>query len=88
MRRLARSITALVLSLTLAAVSAALTFSAPIPIQGSYSSAALFIQDTPTPQQADESEIGSTDGIILMGGVIVVIIIAPIFLRRKAWLQS
>ena len=87
-RRLARSIIALILSLSLAAISAALTFSAPIPIQGNYSSKAIFIQDTPTPKEVDESEIGSTDGIIVMGGVIVAIIIAPIFLRRKAWMQS
>lgn len=41
-------------------------------------------QITPTPQVADTSEIGSTDGILVMGVVIVLIITLPlIFQKRK-----
>jgi hypothetical protein len=87
MRRLARSIIAILLSLVLAALSAALTFPNPIPTQGNLSSGAYYVQTTPAPE-ADKSEIGSTDGIMIMGGVIVAIIIIPIFLKRKSWLQS
>jgi hypothetical protein len=84
MRKIVRSTIAITLSLVLAALSAALTYSAPIPLQENFPSASILLQTTPTPQE-DASEIGSTDGIILMGGVIALIIIAPIFLRRKSW---
>jgi hypothetical protein len=49
--------------------------------------AALLIQPTKTPQPEGLSEIGSTDGIIVMGFVIALIIIIPILLRRKSWLE-
>lgn len=88
MRKLVRSTIAITLSLVLAALSAALTYSAPVPMRGSFSSGALFQQVTPTPQQEDASEIGSTDEIMIMGGLIALIIIAPIFLRRKDWMHS
>jgi len=41
-------------------------------------------QATPTPQLEDASEIGSTDGILIMGVVIVLIVTLPlIFQKRK-----
>ena len=41
-------------------------------------------QTTPTPQLEDVSEIGSTDGILIMGIVIVLIVSLPlIFYKRK-----
>lgn len=82
-----RSTIAITLSLMLAAFSAALTYSAPLPIQGNFSSGEFLQQTTPTPQQEGESEIGSTNEIVVMGGVIVLIIITPIILRRKSWGQ-
>ena len=88
MRKLVRSTLAITLSVLFAAISAALTYSAPIPIKGNFSSATIFAQTTPTPQQTNTSEIGSTDQIVLMGGVIAFIIIAPIIIRRKSWMQS
>jgi hypothetical protein len=88
MRKLVRSTIAIGISLIFAALSAALTYSAPVPMQGNFSSAAFFSQTTPTPQQEDASEIGSTDEIVIMGGVIAFIIIVPILLRRKSWTQS
>lgn len=86
MRKTVRSIIAISLSLALAALSAALTYSAPVPIQGDFS-ASVFFQTTPTPQQEGESEIGSTNEIVIMGGLIILIIVTPIFLRRKSWMQ-
>ncbi len=76
------------ISLLLAFFSATLTYSAPIPLRGKFSSAAMFLQITPTPQQNDVSEIGSTDGIVILGGVIAFIIVLPILLRRKSWTQD
>jgi hypothetical protein len=87
MRKIVRSTIAIMLSLILAALSAALTFSAPLPMQTSFSYAP-FLQITPTPQPQDASEIGSTNEIAIMGGVIALIIITPILLRRKSWMQS
>ncbi len=47
--------------------------------------AALVLQTTPTPQPEDLSEIGSTDEIVAMGGVIALIIFIPILARYKYW---
>jgi hypothetical protein len=88
MRKLVRFTIAITLSLILATLSAALTYSAPLPVQGNFSSAAFFVQTTPTPQADDTSEIGSTNEIVIMGGVIALIILTPILLRRKSWMQS
>lgn len=47
-------------------------------------SASIALQDTPIATAEDASEIGSTDGILIMGMVIVVIVIVPVlFYRRK-----
>lgn len=73
------------LSLVLALFSAALTYSAPSHAQMNFPAGSFFLQATPTPQQEDVSEIGSTDGIIIMGGVIALIIVMPILLLRKSW---
>jgi hypothetical protein len=40
-------------------------------------------QPTPTPITQLESEIGSTDGILVMGIVIVLIVTLPILFRKK-----
>jgi hypothetical protein len=50
-------------------------------------SASLNLQATATPVDEDQSEIGSTDGIVVLGGVITLIIIIPILARRKYWLH-
>ena len=55
---------------------------------GDFSAAAFFQQTTPTPQVEDVSEIGSTDEIIVLGGVIALIVIVPIFLYRKSWMHT
>ena len=85
MRKLVRPAIMIGLSLFLALFSAALTCSAQASTLPKFPGAALFFQTTPTPQVQDQSEVGSTDEIVIMGGVIVLIIFAPIFLSRKAW---
>jgi hypothetical protein len=42
---------------------------------------------TPTPPAEDQSRIGSTDGILIMGIVIVAITSFPIFFKKKKQLQ-
>lgn len=40
-------------------------------------------QTTPTPSAVDSSEIGSTDGILIMGVVIVLIITLPLIFQKR-----
>lgn len=46
-------------------------------------SASLMQQATPTPGNADASEIGSTDGILFMGIVIVLIVTLPLLFHKR-----
>ena len=50
--------------------------------------ASFFFQATATPDPEDKSEVGSTDGIVIMGGVIAFIIAVPILARRKRWARQ
>ena len=84
---LLRPIITIGLGLVLALCSAALNYSAPTSTPASIGSAGLFLQPTATPQPEDLSVIGSTDGIIAMGFVIALIIIVPILLQRKSWME-
>ncbi len=85
MNKLVRPALMMGLSLFLALMSSALTCSAQVTPLRNLSGATLLFQTTPTPQVQDKSEVGSTDQIVIMGGVIVIIIFAPIFISRKAW---
>jgi hypothetical protein len=87
MKKFMRPMITLGLGLVLALFSAALTYSAPPTAQADLSAAALFIQPTKTPQPEGLSEIGSTDGIVAMGFVLALIIIIPILLRRRSWME-
>ena len=87
MKKIARPLITLGLGLFLAFFSAALTSFPPLTTQSAISSSAFFSQTTPTPEQQDKSEIGSTDQIVVLGVAISVIVILPIVLRRKSWLQ-
>lgn len=49
----------------------------------SASAGVMIQQPTPTPITQFESEIGSTDGILVMGIVIVLIVTLPILFRKK-----
>ena len=82
-----RPILTIGLGLALAFSSAALSSSRPPTMQRNPGAAAFFLQTTPTPQPKDLSKVGSTDGIVAMGFFIALIIIVPILLRRKSWMQ-
>lgn len=85
MRRLLRPLITVGLGLVLALLSAALSFSAPPSTTTNPGLSDSFLQATITPQAGDVSEVGSTDGIMVMGFVIGLIIIIPILMRRKSW---
>jgi energy-coupling factor transporter transmembrane protein EcfT len=86
-RKLVRPIITVGLGLVLALFSAALTYSAPPNLQRDLASAEFFLQPTTTPESEDLSEIGSTDGIVVMGLVIALIIVIPILVRRNSWIE-
>ncbi|HEX6270762.1 MAG TPA: hypothetical protein VFZ43_11030 [Anaerolineales bacterium] len=67
-------------------MSTPLTVSIQPAMQGDLTATASIPPVTTTPQPEGVSEIGSTDGIVAMGGIIVLIVITPILLRRKHWL--
>ncbi|HSL30319.1 MAG TPA: hypothetical protein VK900_14055 [Anaerolineales bacterium] len=87
MRRLLRPIITIGLGLVLALFSAALSYPASPSTPASLGSADSFLQTTPTAQPQDLSEIGPTDGILVMGFVIALIILVPILLQRKSWME-
>lgn len=86
MKKLVRPALVLGMCVSLALLSAALTYSFQPAIQESLTATVSPLQPTTTPQPQDVSEIGSTDGIVAMVGIIVLIIIVPILLRRKDWM--
>ena len=88
MKKLLRPLITIGLSLVLALFSAALTYSAPTELQGHIAAAASFLQPTATPKPQGLSQIGSTDGIVVMGFIIALIIIVPILIRRKSWMEN
>jgi hypothetical protein len=88
MRRTLRPIFMIGLGLSLALLSSALTYSTPPAMEGAFGGSAFFMQTTSTPPAQDLSEIGSTDGIVIMGVMIALIIIVPILLRRHSWLED
>ena len=71
------------IGLLLAIASAAL--SQPVFKDSSLSASALASQATATAPIADASKIGSTDGIVLLSVIIVLIVIVPILVRRSTW---
>jgi hypothetical protein len=87
---LVRPIITLGLGVLLALFSAAVTYSAPSTMDEAFGggAAALFLPPTSTPQPQDASEIGSTDGIVMMGILIALIIVVPILLQRKSWMEN
>ncbi len=86
MKRLIRPVLLLFLSLLIALFSMAITHIARRPGSALSTTAAYFLQVTPTPPvEEDRSVVGSTDGIVVMGGVIALIVLIPIFLRWKDW---
>ncbi|MGE5376890.1 MAG: hypothetical protein ACM3XO_17685 [Bacteroidota bacterium] len=72
------------LSLLLALCCAALTYSAPSDAKTDNTSGVTLQADPPLHARG-KSEMGSTDQIVIMGGVISAIIIVPILMSRKSW---
>ena len=77
---------ALILALVFAGI-ARLEVLESIPSDGN-TTAAFFLQATTTPPPEDPSEIGSTDGIVVLGGMITLIIFVPILVRYKYWARA
>lgn len=75
------------LGLVLALFSAALSYSASPSTPANPGSADTILQATMTAQPGDVSEVGSTDGVLVMGFVIALIILIPILLQRKSWME-
>ena len=82
-----RPVALLGIGLIMAVLSAAVGTVSPDMSENNMLAAAQYLQTaSPTPTvTGDSSRIGSTDGIVLMGIVIVLIVIMPIWLRRKTW---
>ena len=79
----------IMLIIFLAVSCSTVAFSAKHPVLNDAVNAALSLQTTPTPSvEKDQSEVGSTDGIVIMGGVIAAIVLIPLLLQRKAWTQG
>ena len=89
MKKFFRPAVILGISLLIAIFAAGFTYTAKISGLESSTRAAIFLQATSTPGvEEDLSEIGSKDGIVIMGGVIVLIVLLPILIKRKSWMQT
>jgi hypothetical protein len=76
----------IVLGIALAFASAALNLSFPFA-QG-LTPTPLAATATPTVVPVEGSQAGSTDGIVLMATLIVLIVFIPILLRRRDWMPN
>ncbi len=87
MKKFMRPVLTIGIGLLLALLSAALTYYGPPTTPGGLAAAAFFVQPTKTPQPKDLSVVGSTDWITVMAFALALIIIIPILLRRKSWME-
>ena len=71
------------LLIALVVALAVATFDLPVVSAQNMGAASISLQTTPTPAAEGVSEIGSTDGIFIMGAVIVLIVIMPVLFYRK-----
>lgn len=71
------------LSIALVSVLVMANFNQPSASAKNIRAASILLQTTATPPAEDASEIGSTDGILLMGMVIAVIVIVPVLFYKK-----
>ncbi|HKJ38512.1 MAG TPA: hypothetical protein VJ972_07035 [Anaerolineales bacterium] len=89
MSKLIRPAIIAVLVILLALSCTVVAFSTKAPALGKSTGAAFFLQTTPTPPiEEDQSEVGSTDEIVIMGGVIALIVLLPILAQRRSWMQT
>jgi hypothetical protein len=87
MKKFLRPALVLGFCLSLALLSTGLTHSSQPMMQEEPTATVTLPPVTSTPRPISASEIGSTDGIVAMGGIIVLIIITPILLRWKQWMR-
>lgn len=88
MKRLIRPAIVIGVSLLIALFGAAITYTAKISSQGYSTTASFLLQTAPSQQvEEDKSEVGSTDLIVVMGGVITLIVLIPILVQRKSWMR-
>ena len=75
-----------ILAVLLVALLLLLVFTnfSPVPASAQLAGAAsAALQATSTPSAGDGSEVGSTDGILVMGVVIVLIVTLPLMFRKQ-----
>ena len=88
MKKIIRPALIFIISITLALISAAFTNTASQQSRkfAEFSNTAFTYQITATPlPKQDHSEVGSTDGVMVMSFIIVAIIVIPIIIKRKNW---
>ena len=73
----------IVLLIVIAAMLILSAFNQPVVDAQVLMNSSLRAQVTSTPVAEDNSVIGSTDGIVVMGILIVLIAVTPLFFRRK-----
>jgi hypothetical protein len=79
----------LTISLFIALSCAAVTYTARTFGSNNSTTASLFPANHPHPAgRGGPHEVGSTDGIVVMGGVIVLIVLVPILLQYKTWMHG
>lgn len=89
MKKLIRPTIIVTLSIFLMLSCTMIAFATKAPALGNVTGAAFFVQTTPTPLiEEDQSEVGSTDEIVIMGGVIALIVLLPILAQRKSWIRT
>jgi hypothetical protein len=75
---------ALVLIVLVFALVAAANFEHPTVSAKNLSAASLSMKvATPTPSVGDRSEVGSTDGIVIMGFLLVIVVTVPVLFHIK-----
>ncbi len=81
--KILRPVLLMAMGLLLAVVSAV---TSPLLVrEGNIAQGALLAQVTVTPTPVEISEVGSTDGIVLMAIFIVLIVIVPVIIWRRSW---
>ena len=75
---------ALIFIVLVFALVAAANFNHPTASAKNLSAASLSMKvATPTPPAGDRSEVGSTDGIVIMGFVLVIVVTMPLLFHLK-----
>jgi hypothetical protein len=87
MKRLLRLTLVIGIGSSLVLFSAGMTHSVSSLNQGTATGTAFTPQVTITPPPEDQSVVGSTDGVVIMGVITALIIFIPILAQRKSWMR-